>query len=403
MNLISWCVYHYPLIMAGIWVLGAILYHWVLVDRHRKPLQEYPKISILIPCHNEEAVIRETIIRMAILDYPDYEILALNDGSTDLTLDILSECAQIHPNVRVINIKQNKGKANALNIGIAASQGEYLVCVDADSFLAKDALKKMMWHFMTGRRVGAVTGNPRIRNRTTLLGKLQVAEYSSIIGMIKRTQRVLFHRVFTVSGVAAAFRKRALLDAGLWSSDMLTEDIDITWRLQLHNWEIRFEEEAVCWILTPETFAGLWKQRLRWARGGVEVVRRYYRELFHFRQRHLWPIFIEYMIGIIWVYSLFFLLVIALFDAFAHKSVTHLFPTRGNCALLAGACMLQTCIALFFERNIEKHYMRYLFWFILYPFFYWMLNAIATVVAVPQTLFKRTREQAVWKSPDRGL
>jgi biofilm PGA synthesis N-glycosyltransferase PgaC len=98
-------------------------------------------------------------------------------------------------------------------------------------------------HLIDSSRVGAVTGNPRIRNRSTLLGKLQVGEFSSIIGLIKRAQRV-YGRIFTVSGVIAAFRKSALHDVGYWNTDMVTEDIDISWRLQMRHWEIRYEPNA---------------------------------------------------------------------------------------------------------------------------------------------------------------
>src|SRR3546814_20032176 len=122
-------------------------------------------------------------------------------------------------------------------------------------------------------RVGAVTGNPRIRNRSSLLGQVQVGEFASIIGLIKRTQRV-YGRIFTVSGVVAAFRRRALDHVGYWSLDMITEDIDISWKLQRDHWTIFYEPRALCWILMPETLRGLWRQRLRWAQGGRSEERR---------------------------------------------------------------------------------------------------------------------------------
>lgn len=114
-------------------------------------------------------------------------------------------------------------------------------------------------------RVGAVTGNPRIRTRSTLIGKVQVGEFSSIIGLIKRTQRV-YGGVYRFR-VIAAFRRSALADVGYWSDDMITEDIDISWKLQLRRWSVFYEPRALCWILMPETLRGLWKQRLRWAKG----------------------------------------------------------------------------------------------------------------------------------------
>ena len=123
------------------------------------------------------------------------------------------------------------------------------------------------------RRSRAVTGNPRVRNRSTLLGRIQVGEFSSIVGMIKRAQQS-FGRLFTVSGVITAFRRSAVHRSATGAPDMLTEDIDITWKLQRAGWKVRFEPNALVWILMPETLRGLWKQRLRWATGGAQVLRK---------------------------------------------------------------------------------------------------------------------------------
>ncbi len=107
----------------------------------------------------------------------------------------------------------------------------------------------------------------------------------------------------SVSGVIGCFRKTALHRAGYWSTDMITEDIDLTWRLQLDHWSVLYEPNAMCWILMPETLKGLWRQRLRWAQGGVEVILRYAgaaaHELAHAR---MWPVFIEYLMSLIWAY-----------------------------------------------------------------------------------------------------
>lgn len=99
-------------------------------------------------------------------------------------------------------------------------------------------------------RIGAVTGNPRILNRSSILGKLQVGEFSSIIGLIKRAQRT-YGRIFTVSGVIAAFRKTALVRVGFWSDDKITEDIDISWKLQMDHWDIQYIPQALCYIYMP--------------------------------------------------------------------------------------------------------------------------------------------------------
>src|SRR6202044_2013826 len=129
-----------------------------------------------------------------------------------------------YPKLRVIHFRKNQGKAMALRMGALVARGEYLVCIDGDAVLDPDATTYMIHLFISSPRVGAVTGNPRIRTRSTLLGKIQVAEFSSIIGLIKRAQRI-YGTINTVSGVIAAYRRSALHSCGYWSLDMITEDI----------------------------------------------------------------------------------------------------------------------------------------------------------------------------------
>ena len=132
--------------------------------------------------------------------------------------------------------RRTSGKATALNTGALLARHEILVCIDGDALLDPQALRWIARVF-TASGVGAVTGNPRIRNRTSLLGRLQVGEFSSIIGLIRRAQTV-YGRLFTVSGVLCAFRKRALEEAGWWSPRTITDDIDVTWRVQLAGWRV---------------------------------------------------------------------------------------------------------------------------------------------------------------------
>src|SRR3546814_17485763 len=112
----------------------------------------------------------------------------------------------------------------ALRMGALAASGEYLVCIDGDSILDPDAVSYLVAPLVDRPRVGAVTGNPRVRTRSTLIGRIQVGEFSSIVGLLKRTQRV-YGQVFTVSGVIAAFRRSALDRVGYWSLDMLPESL----------------------------------------------------------------------------------------------------------------------------------------------------------------------------------
>ncbi|MEL7633886.1 poly-beta-1,6-N-acetyl-D-glucosamine synthase [Sporomusa sphaeroides] len=404
LELVENYVFYYPLAMSIVWMIGAS-YFYLRRERGEKQvpeLKEYPLVSVLIPARNEEDAIRSTIEAVLSSQYPNFEIIVLDDASTDSTAAIVQEIEANEERVRVLLLNENVGKPSALRYGTLASRGDILLCIDADAYLDPWAMHWMVSHF-NGPRVGAVTGNPRVRNRTSLLAKIQVGEYSSIIGMIKRTQRIL-GKVLTVSGVIVAFRKQAIFDAGLWDADMITDDINITWKLEKRFWDIRYEPNALCWILVPETVSGLWRQRVRWAQGGVEVVRRHRDIWKSWKQRRLWPVYLEYVLSIIWSYVFVLLGIVGLVNLTYPTGLpeVRIFPEwKGS--MLAFICLLQFLIGLTIDQKYEKSIPGYLFWVIWYPFAYWLLTAFATVYAAPRALFRKMGQPAVWTSPDRGI
>ena len=402
--------FYYPLLMSFVWLSGGLIYYlrWERGEPSRvqpPELPHYPFATLIVPCHNEGAQVRETIAHLDAQRYPHFEIIAVNDGSTDDTGPQLDELQKEFPRLRVIHFATNQGKAMGLRMAAMAARGDFLVCVDGDALLDEYATHWMISHMIASPRVGAVTGNPRIRNRSTLLGKLQVGEFSSIIGLIKRAQRV-YGRVFTVSGVIACFRRSALHDVGYWNTDMVTEDIDISWRLQMRHWDIRYEPNALCWILMPETLRGLWKQRLRWAQGGVEVTLRYGRELLSWRRRRMWPVALEYMLSLAWAYvmlTIFTLWTLGLFVTLPPPlRIATLLP-QWHGVILGVVCLLQFGVSTLIDRRYETRVGRNYYWMIWYPLTYWLLSTATTVVALPKALLKRKGTRAVWVSPDRGI
>ncbi len=402
--------FFYPLAMSLIWMSGGLIYffRWERREPSRvkpPPLPSYPLVSLIVPCHNEGEHVRETIDHLAKQTYPNVEIIAVNDGSTDDTGAQLDQLMKEIPELRVLHLATNRGKATGLRAAALAAKGEYLVCVDGDALLDSYATHWLVMHMLESPRVGAVTGNPRIRNRSTLLGRLQVGEFSSIIGLIKRAQRV-YGRIFTVSGVICAFRKSALHDVGYWTTDMVTEDIDVSWRLQMRHWEIRYEPNALCWILMPETFRGLWKQRLRWAQGGSEVLLRYGLKLLRWRQRRMWLVAFEYLVSLAWSFDMAVIVVLWLLGHVIHMPpalhVPALFP-EWNGVVLGVVCMLQFMISLLIDRRYEARIGRNYYWMIWYPLVYWMLTTATSIVALPKAIFKRKGTLAIWTSPDRGI
>jgi len=403
--------FYYPLFMSYVWAVGAVYYYVYRerADHHRPndppPLDETPFVSFLVPCHNEGQSVEETLASLLDQDYPEFEIIAIDDASTDDTRARLEILAAEHSCLRLIEFDKNQGKAMGLRMAALAARGEFLICLDGDALLDRYATRWLVRHFLGSSRVGAVTGNPRVRNRTTLLGKIQVGEFSSIIGLIKRAQRI-YGRIFTVSGVVAAFRKSALHAVGYWNVDMITEDIDVSWRLQLAHWDIRYEPNALCWILMPETLKGLWRQRLRWAQGGVEVFMRYYRELLLWRSRRMWMVGLELVVSTTWAYvmaAIVWLWLIGLFWPVEPPwFVSTILPGWAG-VILGGTCLVQFGISLTIDSRYEPALSRYYYWMIWYPMLYWMIHSAATCVAVPKALLKKRGQRAVWVSPDRGI
>ncbi len=404
-------VFFYPLFMAIFWMMGAVTFFFRREWGRKTPpvLEVYPHVSILVPCHNEELCVRDTIEHLAKNSYPNFDIIAINDGSTDDTEIILEELSSHIDALRIITLTQNYGKAKALRAGATASQGEFLMCIDADALLDKNALFWMMQHFLSGPRVGAVTGNPRVINRNGLLSRIQIGEFSAIVGMIKRTQRSI-GRLFTVSGVNTCYRRSAVHSVGYWSSDTVTEDVDISWRLQLAYWDIRYEPQALTWILVPESLKGLWKQRLRWAQGGFEAATRFASSMRAWRSRRMWSVFVEYWVGVLWCF--------ALASTFFFWAATQLLPVGWwpeslviksllpgwTGVILAVTCLVQFAVGLALDSYYEKRgLMRNLFWAIWYPAMYWMISAATTVAAISIGIKNLSSlRTGLWKSPGRA-
>ena len=396
--------------MAYLWMTGAIFYYFRFEKKYinlKLPpvLKEYPGVAMVVPCHNEEENVRETVTQLLNQKYPDFEVIAINDGSSDQTQQILEDMAKQDKRLRVIQLAKNQGKAVGLNTAALLTNKEFLVCIDGDTLLDEYAVAWFMQHFVYGPRVGAVTGNPRIRNRSSLLGKVQVGEFSSILGLIKRAQRV-YGRIFTVSGVISAFRKTALHEVGYWSPEMLTEDIDVSWKLQFAHWDIRYEPKAICWILMPETLIGLWQQRSRWAMGGVQALFKYFPQLSSWNTRRMWVIYFEFVISLIWAYSMLITIILSLLSFIVPMpGFIHAPPVLpGWTGVVIGTtCMLQITISMLLDYKYDVGLWKIYFWMIWYPLLYWMINMLTIVVALPKVLYRGKKQRAVWVSPDRGV
>ncbi len=187
---------------------------------------------------------------------------------------------------------------------------------------------------------------------------------------------------------------------------MVTEDIDISWKLQLDHWDIRYEPNALCWILMPETLTGLWKQRLRWAQGGMEVMLKYFKKLGLWVSRRMWMIYLEYLISIFWAYTMLITFTFWALGYFIELpdplKVPTLLPSWGG-VLLGITCLLQFAISLFIDGRYEKGIGKNYFWVIWYPMVYWIISVFTTVFGMQKAIFRQKGQRATWVSPDRGI
>ncbi len=404
-------IFFYPLFMSFIWMVGGSYFylHW---ERKNKgpteppPLENMPGVSIIIPCFNEGQNVQETIAAAAAQNYPDFEIVAVNDGSSDNTGAILDELTAQYPMLRVVHLAKNQGKAMGLRMGALAAKHEYLVCIDGDALLDVNATAFIVQPLIANPRVGAVTGNPRIRTRSTIIGRLQVGEFSSIIGLIKRAQRI-YGNIFTVSGVIVSFRRSALHDAGYWSLNMITEDIDVSWMLEMRHWQIQYEPRAMCWILMPETVPGLWRQRLRWAQGGAEVYLKYLGRVWQWRHRRMWVLVVDYCLSATWAYAFVMSLLLfclgQLIPMPEGLNVPTIYPPAFWGTILATVCILQFVVALLIESRYERNLARTIGWIIWYPLLFWIMMMSTTCVGFVKAFFKHIDKRGIWRTADRGF
>lgn len=394
----------YPIVTSIMWITTAWLFRWRW-ERPEDPgagaateARNWPFVSVLVPAHNEAAVIGRSVRAMLRLDYPAFEVIVVDDGSTDDTLAVLQPLLA-DPRLRLVHKPANEGKAMALNDAVPLSRGEILMCVDADGEPAPQMLRHIVPHFDSAR-VAAVTGNPRVRNTDTFLARLQAVEFSSIISLLRRAQRV-WGRIVTVSGVVAAFRRNAFLDVGGFSPDMPTEDIELTWKLQRRFYDVRYEPRAVCWMTVPLSWRGLFRQRLRWARGLMQVLRRHRGVLVDWKTRRLWPVYVESALSVLWAVCFVALTVIwSLAYSVGHPPLgASPVPNFWGMAI-ATICLAQLWTGIWIDRRYDPGIARLLLYTVWYPLIYWAFLSFTAVVALP-TLFRRPPAQPVRWTTDR--
>ena len=226
-----------------------------------------PDVTVLIPAHNEENVIVQTVTSVLATGTPNLQIIVVNDGSTDRTGALLDEHFGSDPRVQIIH-QVNRGKSASLGLAISKAQTEIVITIDADTEIEPDAIAKLLRHF-SDPHIGAVAGNVKVGNRTRWLTRWQALEYITSQNMEKRAFDLL-NCITVVPGALGAWRKKAIEAAGGISSETVAEDADLTIAIRRLGWRISYDEEAIAWTEAPETPSALIRQRFRWTFGTLQ-------------------------------------------------------------------------------------------------------------------------------------
>jgi len=224
----------------------------------------WPSVDIVVPCFNESKTIIATINSLLDLNYPKdkLKIMVVDDGSTDdslKTLEVFKKNTQVE-----IHHKENGGKYTALNFAIENSHADLFGCLDADSFVDKDALKNMLPYF-ENEKIMAVVPSIKVYEPGNILQKIQKIEYGW--GIFVRKVLTYLNALHVTPGPLTIFRKKIFDNIGKYKHAHQTEDLEMALRMQKHNYKIANSHRSIVYTVTPKTIKTLYKQRRRWSYG----------------------------------------------------------------------------------------------------------------------------------------
>jgi cellulose synthase/poly-beta-1,6-N-acetylglucosamine synthase-like glycosyltransferase len=264
-------------ILTSVFLLLTMIEHRKRLKNPETP-KKFPFVSIIIPFYNEEESMANSLISLAELNYPKdrYEIILVDDGSTDKSLEIARKMAKIQMQKQKVSIKvftkKNGGKGSAVNFGISKSKGEIIGSMDADSFATKESLTKMIGYF-SKPDVTAVTASLKIYKPKGIIKRIQHIEY--LFGIAMRKIFSFINVIAITPGPLSLYRKEFFDKYGGFDEHNPTEDTEMGFRIQSNHYRVENCIDAVIYTIPPATFGELLKQRMRWYHGYLKNLRDY--------------------------------------------------------------------------------------------------------------------------------
>lgn len=351
--------------------MNAFVISSLLLDKRPDILleQHYPPITILIAAYNEAKDIATTLKSIFLEDYPgEVSVIVINDGSSDGTASIVKDFMSNHPNLKLIDLDKNIGKANALNAGLKECTTDILITIDADSYLWKDALRNIVGRYLSDPvNTKAVAGEVLIRNsRDNWITKAQEWDYFLGIASVKRIQS-LFQGTLVAQGAFSLYDRKTIENLGGWPNKV-GEDIVLTWKILLAGYRVGHAENACVFTNCPNTMMGFINQRRRWSRGLIESFKENWRLLFkpRFSTTYIWWNTLFPIIDIAYTFGFIPGLVLACFGIFwiVGPMTVALIPM----AFLLNIVMYNKGRAMFKHEHLEvrKNYFGFFFYVLAY-------------------------------------
>jgi poly-beta-1,6-N-acetyl-D-glucosamine synthase len=398
------------LVRMMVYLVGADFYTIRRARSKDRALSYRPSVSLVVPAHNEGPIIERTLACLLRVDYDPLQIIMADDGSTDDTLARIHAWKKTYDLNDVIQVftQPNGGKADALNNAIAAmATGELVMCLDGDSIIAPDAVEKSVAHFRDPRVV-ATASNVNIMPNGTLLGLVQRYEY--LISYHMKKAQNLFNVEYIIGGIGSMFRRDVLDEVGLYDTNTMTEDIDLTLKIiaQKGNTKQRvaYAHDAITYTEAVPSFRSLIRQRYRWKYGRLQAFYKNYRLFFSRERKHsvglswfflpyaLWqeimyliePLIVTVVLGVAIYYRSPWTLISAMVVISGYVianilSTVHL--SRRDKALLS--LMAPTMYVFLYLLSVVEY-----------------IALIQTIVKLPRLRKSISGEQVTWTSPERA-
>jgi cellulose synthase/poly-beta-1,6-N-acetylglucosamine synthase-like glycosyltransferase len=239
----------------------------IIIRKGSIDLKNYPAVTIVVPCWNEEKTVNKTVQSLLELNYPKdkLKIFLIDDGSTDNTWSVLQNYAN-YSNIQIFQ-KENGGKYTVLNMGLDKLETDFFGGLDSDSFVDKESLSRIMSYFEKDETIMAVAPSVTVYNPLNFVQNAQRAEYN--MGVYFKKMLGFLGAINVTPGPFTIFRKKVFDDLGPYRHGHNTEDMEIAYRMQKHDYKIEHCNDAYVYTNTPNTIKKLYKQRLRWVYGFI--------------------------------------------------------------------------------------------------------------------------------------